>query len=112
MFPVPIRQPRIRRSAPTARSPVVRRAIQFDGTNFDAVCELTGPGGFREIEQPPYAGVSIFIAQVYDYLHDEWINVAPGMWILEGATHKENWAVAEDEFEQLYELASEGEATS
>lgn len=59
-------------------------AIQFTGKNWFEINEWTG-GGFT------YEGIraeqwdSGFRARVYDFLHDTWIGVAPGQWIVRGA---------------------------
>lgn len=50
----------------------------FDGTNYEELHTATG-GWFRKREGHPGDG------QVYDYLHDTWINVYAGQVIIEGS---------------------------
>ena len=60
-------------------------AIQFDGDNFAELTQWTD-GRFRKGKMSNSDGTeSAFVAQVYDDLHQTWINVAPGQWIVRGA---------------------------
>jgi hypothetical protein len=60
-------------------------AIQFDGENHDELKEWTG-GNWDD--EPPWNMFGDddfdYTAQVYDILHDTWIQVKPGQWIVRG----------------------------
>lgn len=59
-------------------------AWRFDGENFD---ELYGVCGwkFRSLADIADDGRGLgFSAQIYDDLHDTWVKVLPGQWIIRG----------------------------
>jgi hypothetical protein len=68
-------------------------AVHFTGDNYDEVVNFTSPkitnvitsvsvttgGGFRRIDRGD--GIT---AEVYDYLHNTWVGVKKGQWIIKG----------------------------
>ena len=60
-------------------------ATQFTGTNWSEMIEWTEQS-FRQIEYPylmTHEG-RLITAEVFDKLHNAWIGVAPGQWIVRG----------------------------
>lgn len=60
-------------------------AMQFTGDNHADLAEWTG--GFFDERTPrnDFGEDDGFTGEVYDDLHDTWINVSPGQWIVCGA---------------------------
>lgn len=80
------------------KRPVVVEALLFDGTNVAELAEWTG-GRFRAADR----GEGI-VAEVHDVLHDTWVGVKAGQWVLRG-TAGEHYPCAAEVFEDLYEPA-------
>lgn len=63
--------------------PVTVTAVQWTGDNTEDVQHLAG-----DLFQPLLVAMPVndtmFTARVYDALHDEWIKVATGQWIVRG----------------------------
>lgn len=70
-------------------------AERFTGDNYDTIQKFVGWCEYRDPEVPSaeYMGFvptdkfeegSELVAQVYDKLHDTWVGVAPGQWIIKG----------------------------
>lgn len=66
-------------------------AVQFTGDNLTDMVMFTGVQNFRNTSGPYVAedgstlDVLIYSGEVFDKLHDTWIKVAPGQWIVRGA---------------------------
>jgi hypothetical protein len=60
------------------KRPVEVEAIQWTGDNLAEVQEFTG-GLFRTI-----VSVTDFTAQVHDKLHDTWVDLKTGQWVIRG----------------------------
>lgn len=56
-------------------------AVRWEGDNLDEMKEWTG-GKFREFPLHDSFGIT---AEVFDFLHDTWIGVKTGQWIVRGA---------------------------
>lgn len=74
------------------KKPVIVAAVQFNGDNFDEIKKFTSDQfrpvpeeALRETDQhfPYEAGV---VAEIYDYLHETWVGVKTGQWIIKGVT--------------------------
>lgn len=78
--------------------PTEIRTVQWTGDNVEEVRELTGEDYFRSIEP-----VFELTAQVYDHLHDTWVGVKTGDWIIEG-TEGEVYPCDKVVFSKIYEL--------
>lgn len=72
-------------------------AVQFTGHNAPEVQKFAGNEGvYSDYEQETVEGLPTFVltdkyssdheqtAQVYDKLHDTWVGVKPGDWIIKG----------------------------
>lgn len=70
--------------------PVEIDAIKFTGSNFDELKGWTG-GNFKDTSGPYVADdgstldILIYSGEVFDKLHDTWIKVSSGQWIVRGA---------------------------
>lgn len=64
------------------KKPVEVAAVQWRGDNFNELVEFTG-GRFRTI-----ASVTDFTAQVYDVLHETWVDMKTGQWVIQGVKHE------------------------
>lgn len=69
-----------------AKKPVVIDAVQFTGSNWDEVRKHVGvaawflPPTFRD----QWANGKLVTALVYDEIHDTWVQVRDGDWIIIG----------------------------
>lgn len=102
--------------------PVRVQAIRFNGANWEEVVAFCGrvhdhnPHSVRSDE--PAFGPSrhlegavdrAVIAQVYDYLHDTWVGVKPGQWIIRGMKN-EFYPCDNEVFRAKYVLALDDRA--
>ena len=76
------------------RKSTTLNAVQFDPLKFREYREL----GIELRKQRTW--------QVYDSLHDSWIDLNNGDWIMEGVT-QENYPVSLKVFDNLYEVRDE-----
>lgn len=68
-----------------AKKPVVIEAVQFTGSNFDEISKHVGvKQWFRKVDYAGFAGGKIVTAEVYDEIHDTWMQVRDGDWIIIG----------------------------
>lgn len=66
--------------------PVEIDAMQFTGDNHDELVEWTGGQWESSHEEVDVFGHAVeFKGMIFDELHQTWISVAPGMWIVRGA---------------------------
>lgn len=79
------------------KKPIEVRAVRWTGDNLAAVQAFAG-ADFREGEE---------CAQVYDKLHDTWMNVYDGQWVIEGV-QGEFYPIAPDVLAATYEEIREG----
>lgn len=77
------------------KRPVEIEARQWTGNNLDELTTFTY-GYFEPEEDGDYTG------RVYDHLHDSWINVSTGDWIVRG-NKGEHYPVRADVFAETYE---------
>jgi hypothetical protein len=85
--------------------PIELQAVQFTGSNFDEVHELTGPDKFAhavDLRHFVRFEDDDIVAGVWDHLHSTWVGVKPGQWIMKG-TEGEHWPVNEAVFAKSYE---------
>lgn len=71
-------------------------AVRFDGTNGPELLEFT-EGGFNVLDNPE----SEIVAEVYDYLHQTWVGVRVGDYIIRGS-EREYHPCAPKVFEAKY----------
>jgi hypothetical protein len=64
------------------KKPIVISAVQWTGENLTEVADFTGHR-FRE-NGAEHWGEDDITAEVYDELHDTWVRVKTGQWILQG----------------------------
>lgn len=100
------------------KKPVVIEAIRFSYDNADEIKEWTSiedtcsfNWGYEEVDVVDGFGELIvnidnLWGQVYDNLHDTWINVYPGQWIIKGI-QGEFYPCANDVFEDTYEVIND-----
>ncbi len=81
------------------KKPVVVEAIKWDGRNFAELNDFTG-GRFRRRRVPE--GVPDMRGEVFDVLHDTWVTVYPGQWVIRGV-QGEFYPCAADVFDATYE---------
>lgn len=96
--------------------PVIIEAVQFTGDNFAEVHKFTeGPEGRSQFAWTVLGkGEDVRLAddtddfqvQVYDTLHDTWVNVRIGMYIIKG-TKGEFYPCDPEVFEAKYEIIPE-----
>lgn len=72
-------------------------AVKFDGINGPELLEFT-EGGFNVLDNPEYN----IAAEVYDYLHQTWIGVRVGDYIIR-ASEQECYPCDPQVFEAKYE---------
>lgn len=86
------------------KKPVELNAIQFTGHNVTDVTNFCGgPDEFYVIDDFDREN-PLIVAAVYDKLHDSYVGVKLGDWILEGIKG-EHWPVDREVFDGTYELA-------
>jgi hypothetical protein len=73
-------------------------ALRWEGDNLDEMKEWTG-GNFRDYPGPDGFGIT---AEVFDFLHDTWIGVKTGQWIVRGAKG-EHYPCDDETFHWKYE---------
>jgi hypothetical protein len=66
------------------RRPTTVQAVPFDGNNWGEVELFTGPRNFNRIAPRPVPGDGVMVAEVYNYLHCQWVGVFVGQWIVRG----------------------------
>ena len=86
--------------------PVEIEAIQFTGTNWRKISPFVGQMEFNGEKiwkfQPVGDGENGVIAEVWDELHDTWVGVKAGQWIIKGV--KGEFYPCDDEvFQKTYE---------
>ncbi len=88
------------------KKPVEVDAVQWTGDNEDEVFDLTGCAVFGAITAATRTATAdpAFTAEVYDGLHDTWIPLRTGDWVVRG-TRGEFWPVRGDIFAETYEPA-------
>lgn len=64
------------------KKPVIISAIQWTGDNAHDIRDFAG-GRFRDVVADQRIGPGV-TAEVYDELHDTWIGVKTGQWVLRG----------------------------
>jgi hypothetical protein len=68
------------------KKPLTIRMTLWDGENVGAVHEFTGPDKFRAV--PPRASVGGDVApisaEVWDELHDTWVGLRAGQYVVQG----------------------------
>lgn len=74
-------------------------AIEWTGDDQSFLCLVDATqGGFRRVAE------GIYTAEVYDYLHDTWVKLRTGDFIIQGAQN-EFYPCERSVFEQTYEPA-------
>lgn len=87
-------------------------AVQFTGDNYDEVVDFVGntvhtvEGSFPGFTRDYKYGAPEFPAKVYDYLHNTWVGVAEGQWIIRGQKG-EYYPCDPEIFEAKYEPVDE-----
>lgn len=82
------------------KRPVEIDAIRFTGDNADEVQRFLGDTPFRLISMTSRPDID---ATVWDKLHDTWVGVKRGQWLMIG-TRGESWPVDEGVFAETYEM--------
>lgn len=80
------------------KRPIVVEAVRFSGTNHDELWTFTG-GVFLALddyERPDIRG------QVFDKLHDSWIGVKVGQWVVRGI-HGEHYPIDAQVLSETYD---------
>lgn len=80
------------------KRPVTVRTLEWTGTNREQMYQFTGIGPFMIREDGG--------AQVYDRLHDSWVNVYPGQHVVQGVAG-EFYPIAPDVLARTYQDPSE-----
>lgn len=83
------------------KKPVEIEAVRWTGDNSDELKEFA-VACFR----PPLSFDSVRTASVYDRLHDTWIQVYAGQWVVKGIAG-EFYPIADDILELSYEPVEE-----
>ena len=83
------------------KKPVEVTAVQWRGDNLEEMREFTG-GRFRTI-----VSVTDFTAQVYDELHDTWVDMKTGQWVIRGV-RREFYPIDEAVLADTYERVPAG----
>lgn len=90
------------------KRPIEVQAVQWTGDNLAEVGHLTGSNNFQPINDlgrgpndPAWA-----TAEVYDRLHDKWIPLRTGDWVVRGV-RGECWPVEQAVFAETYEPVGE-----
>lgn len=82
-----------------SKKPVVIRAVQFDGQNYNEIQEHIG---IAEFFRPTLVPGNREVAEVYDDIHRSWIGVRVGDWIIVGI-QGEAYPCDPDVFTDTYE---------
>ena len=91
------------------KRPVVIEAVQFTGDNVAEIAEFTA-GGFETVDPFERSDSPEIVAEVWDYLHETWVGVKAGQWIIRGVKG-EFYPHDADLFAESYERVTEGEAS-
>jgi len=96
-------------STPTRfrRRPTEVTALQWTGDNTEEMKQFTD-GKFNVILGPELPQPN---GEVYDHLHDTWIRVYPGQWVIKG-TRGEFYPIAPDVLAETYEPVLAQETTA
>ena len=84
------------------KKPVVIDAVQFNGTNYEQVWELTGRTHFRMVDPENRGDDPSIVAEVFDGLHNTWVGVHVDDWLIRGV-RGETYPCLADVFEETYE---------
>ena len=87
------------------KKPVTIQAIQWDGTNVEAVQAFAG-AYFNDIDPADRAEDPARTAEVYDILHSTWVGVYDGQWIVRGVKG-EFYPIAPDVLAETYDAVSD-----
>lgn len=96
------------------KKPVVIEAMQFDGTNQPAIRDWVGlrydgdpfeRGGFIPVEEQWPDPPTDVTALIWDKLHDTWVGVKDGHWVIKGV-RGEFYPCAPAVFAETYEPAA------
>lgn len=85
------------------KRPTEIEAIQFDGTNHDAIAAFTG-GRFWPVDPQDRGDDPEIVAQVYDVLHSTWVGVKVGDWVAKGM-RGEFYPIDDAVLAETYEVA-------
>ena len=71
------------------KRPVVIEAVQFVGSNWHELTSFVPfiddhTPGFRSLVTAEFENGRLHVAEVYDEIHDTWVKVATGDWIIRG----------------------------
>jgi len=91
------------------KRPIEVEAVRWDGRNFDEVAAFVGTvetvhGGARPGFQPVPRDASC--ARVYDKLHDTWVKVWAGQWVVKGV-RGEFYPIDQTVLDETYESVAE-----
>lgn len=86
------------------KRPVVIDAVQFNGTNYEAVQALTGRSQFAMVDPEDRGDDPSIVAEVFDTLHSTWVGVHVDDWIIRGI-QGEHYPCKPDVFEETYDPA-------
>lgn len=84
------------------KKPIVIEAVQFTGDNHGEIVEFTR-GRFVAVDETERERDSEIVAEVWDELHDTWVGVKMGQWIIQGLAG-EFYPHDADLFAQAYEI--------
>lgn len=84
------------------KKPVTIEAIQWTGSNLDAVLDFTGPAYFGAVPPEDRDPDPDQTGEVYDKLHGTWVHVYDGQWIIRGV-QGELYPCAADVFAATYD---------
>lgn len=65
------------------KKPIVIEAVQFTGDNVAEIAEFTA-GRFETVDPFERGDNPEIVAEVWDYLHETWVGVKAGQWIIKG----------------------------
>jgi hypothetical protein len=89
------------------KKPVVIEAVQFNGTDYERVLELTGGDYFEMVDPEDRVDDPSIVAQVFDRLHSTWVGVHVDDWIIKGV-QGEFYPCKPDIFDATYEPVKDG----
>lgn len=84
------------------KKPVTVRGIIWAGDNMESVQSFTGPEYFRPARPEEQRQDPAMTAAVYDKLHDTWVHVYDGDWVVQGV-QGENYPVRSTVFPVTYD---------
>jgi len=87
------------------KKPVVITAVRWTGDNAEELRHFTG-GRFETINPLDLDEGSEMTAQVFDVLHNTWVSMRTGDWIVRGVKG-EFYPVRDDVFRETYEPVDE-----